>query len=95
MWIRKKSIREVYQTTGNVKTGGQVLTVIVEQYASGTTDVTVKDENGQQVFGGAYSSHKGAMVAVGRKYGVCKFKHMTETFEKSKRPLRGLAHDRA
>ena len=89
MWIRKKSIREVYQTSGNAKTGGQILTVSVEQFPSGTTNVTVTDETGAHVFGGAYKSHKGAMVAIGRKYGPCKFKYMCETLETSKRPLRG------
>ena len=80
MWIRKKKITEYWKTHGE-----DPLTVIVEQFPSGTTNVTAKKSYGAQVFGGAYSSHKGAMVAVGRKFGKVDFVRMVDTLETSKR----------
>ena len=80
MWIRKKKITEYWKTHGE-----KPLTVIVEQFPSGATNVTAKDAYGQQVFGGAYSSRKGAMIAVGRKFGKVAFVRMVDTLETSKR----------
>lgn len=80
MWIRKKKITEYWKTHGE-----DPLTVIVEQFPSGTTNVTAKKQNGAQVFGVAYSSHKGAMIAIGRKFGKVDFVRMVDTLETSKR----------
>ena len=93
MWIRKKQITEYFKTYGS-HTGGKRLTVIVDQFPTGTTNVTVMDEEGTLAFRKEYTSHRGAMVAVGRKYGKTEFIRMVDTLETSRRRFTDIRTER-
>lgn len=75
MWIRKKQIDEYYQTPCKK-------TAVVSQLPNDRSILTVRD-NGVDVFKQEYSSRKGAVIAMGRRFGKCKFHHMTSVFETS------------
>ena len=62
MVIRFKTIRATYLSPDGTR-------IDVDEFPGGTTNVTATDADGKHVFGGAYSNRRGAMVAVGKRFG--------------------------
>ena len=73
--IRKKERNEYYLTpSGNV--------VIVRLIPDDTAELMLRDDSGQVSFRRAYNSRKGAVIAMGRLFGHCRFHHMVDTLGK-------------
>lgn len=50
-------------------------TAVITQYPDGSADLAVYDI-GVKVFEQRYDSRKGALIAMEKRYGQCKFSHM-------------------
>ena len=70
--IRKKETKEYYQTPGGA-------TAIIRLIPDGTAELTVRKDSLETTFKQAYNSRKGAVIAMGRKFGRCKFLTMCDT----------------
>jgi hypothetical protein len=70
--IRKKETKEYYQTPAGE-------TAIIRLIPAGTAELIVRKESGETTFKQAYYSRKGAVIAMGRKFGRCKFLTMCDT----------------
>ena len=62
MTLRLKAIRATYLAPDGTR-------IDVDEFPGGTTNVTATDADGNHVFGGAYATRRGAMVAVGKRFG--------------------------
>jgi hypothetical protein len=62
MIMRLKTIRATYLAPDGTR-------VDIDEFPGGTTNVTATDADGKHVFGGAYATRRGAMVAVGKRFG--------------------------
>lgn len=70
--IRKKEAKEYYITpTGE--------TAIIRLIPDGTAELIVRTESGETTFKQAYNRRKGAVIAMGKKFGHCKFLTMYDT----------------
>ena len=70
MTIKRHTVIEEYTGKGGVRV------VLSLYYPSTTVEVAAYDNSGAQIFGGAYNSRTGAMVAVGRRFGRVSFDKM-------------------
>jgi hypothetical protein len=70
--IRKKERKEYYQTPAGE-------TAIIRLIPDDTAELIVRKDSGETTFKQAYNSRKGAVIAMGRKFGRCKFLTMCDT----------------
>lgn len=62
MILRLNTIRATYLAPDGTR-------IDIDELPCGTTNVTATDADGKHIFGGAYATRRGAMVAVGKRYG--------------------------
>ena len=70
--IRKKERKEYYQTPSGE-------TAIIRLIPDDTAELIIRKESGEETLIKAYNSRKGAVVAMGRRFGHCKFLAMCDT----------------
>lgn len=71
--IQKKRIDEYWETPCRK-------TAVVSQLPSNKAILAVYD-NGEELFRHEYDSRKGAVIAMSKRYGKCKFHHMVDVLE--------------
>lgn len=62
MIMKFKTLRIVYIAPDGTR-------IDIDAFPSGTTNVTATDADGKHIFGGVYRTRRGAMVAVGKRFG--------------------------
>ena len=70
--IRKKERKEYYHTPAGE-------TAIIRLIPDDTAELIVRKDSGETTFKQAYNSRKGAVIAMGRKFGRCKVLTMCDT----------------
>jgi hypothetical protein len=62
MILRLLTIRTTYLAPDGTR-------IDIDEFPGGTANVTATGADGKHIFGGAYATRRGAMVAVGKRFG--------------------------
>ena len=75
MWIKLQTIDELYRT----QDGTDIRIRITED---GKSRMSVFDSEGKCTYEREYGSRRGAMIGMGKRFGVCRFKGMAHVYKK-------------